>query len=324
MERLVLIDGHSLLYRAYHALPKTFHDREGNPTNAVYGFMTMLRKASSDLSPSYLAVAFDERGPTLRHTKLATYKEGRPEPEEDFIAQNPIIREVLAGFNIPVFSIPGYEGEDIIATIVAKIRSSKSGIRDLETYIVSGDRDVLQLIDEQTKVYTPGKSFSQTVIYSLDNVENVFGVKPSQIPEFKGLRGDPGDRIPGVFGIGEKTAASLINKFGTVENLYRNLGKVRGEFGESVEKKLSEGAEAAVLSRDLAHIHNDAPLEFKVSELEFNGFNDVKGLNVLKNLGFKSLLKRFGHEEFLEKPKTAGRNRVKKKTENSEGQVALL
>ena len=339
MKRLVLIDGHSLLFRAYHALPKTFRNSEGTPTNAVYGFMSMLIRLVNDLRPDYMAVAFDETGPTFRHQELLTYKEGRPEPEEDFSVQNPIIRNVLAGFAIPVFSISGYEGEDIIATIINKISprhaemfgakhldpsphrgAQDNGKGNLEIFIVSGDRDVIQLIGKNVKVYYPKKGLSDTVVYDGNNAHEVFGVEPKKVPDFKGLRGDSSDKIPGVFGIGEKTAVNLINEFGSVESLYQNIGRVREKFGESVEKKLIEGAELAVLSKKMGMIVASAPITVKLSDLVFKGFDSKAGLEELRALGFKSLIKRMGFGE-EGSPKT---KKVVKKAEASQGQQALL
>ena len=319
MKHFVLVDGHSLLFRAYHGLPKTFTDREGRPVNAVYGFMSMLLRVVNDLRPDFLMVAFDEEAPTLRHADLVTYKEGRPEMDEDLKVQQPIVRELLQSLSVPVLSIEGYEGEDIIATVIKQVTRGKG---QLEIFIVSGDRDVLQLVDSAVKVYSPKKGISQPVIYDESNAREVFGVAPSQIPDFKGLCGDPTDRIPGVFGIGEKTAVSLIRKFGSVESLYRHIGQVRGEFGEKVEKKLAEGAEQAVLSKKLATIIDNAPVSFDFDECRYVNFetND-RGLKYLSHLGFKSLIKRLtGSEE--PKPRTGKRS--KRLTPAARNQMSLL
>ncbi len=325
MKRFVLIDGHSLLFRAYHALPKTFTNKDGQPVNAVYGFMSMLTRVVTDLKPDFLAVAFDEKGPTLRHAELVTYKEGRPEMDDELREQLPMVREMLQSFGVPVSSVEGYEGEDIIATAVAKIKNQSSKIKDkeeMEFYIVSGDRDVIQLINKEVKVYSPKKSLSEPVIYDENNAQEVFGVEPSQIPDYKGLRGDPSDRIPGVFGIGEKTAVSLIGEFGSVENLYQHIGEVRSKFGEKVEKKLAEGAEQAVLSKKLATITDNAPVGIDLDECRYVNFetND-KGLKYLSSLGFKSLIKRLTGSEELNKP--AGK-RIKAASLPDHNQMALL
>lgn len=322
MKTVVLLDGHSLLFRAYHALPKIFTDQKGNPTNAVYGFFSMLIKIVEDLKPNFLAVAFDEKGPTFRHQELVTYKEGRPEMDNELEVQQPVVRELLKAFAIPVYSIEGYEGEDIIATLIAQLTTHNPALpagrsqltTGLEFYIVSGDRDVLQLVDDRVKVYSPlrrrsseaspKKGLSEPVIYTPENVAEVFGVKSSQIPDFKGLRGDQSDRIPGVFGIGEKTAAALIDKYGTVENLYQKIAQVSRGFGENVFKKLSEGAEQAILSKRLATIRADAPLKINLADLEFSGLTKKEGQKALKDLGFRSLLKRLGvRDEIVNKAK---------------------
>ena len=334
MKHFVLIDGHSLLFRAYHGLPKTFTDREGRPVNAVYGFMSMLLRVINDLKPDFLMVAFDEGAPTLRHADLVTYKEGRPEMDEDLKVQQPIVRELLQSFSVPTLSIEGYEGEDIIATAIAKIRNQKpaeekpDGLRSstrrvgesagLEFYIVSGDRDVLQLVNREVKVYSPKKGISDPVIFDENNVKEVFGVKASAIPDYKGLRGDPTDRIPGVFGIGEKTAVALIDRFGSIENLYQHIGEVRGPLGEGVEKKLAEGAEMAVLSKKLATIYSNAPLSITLSQCHYSDFKtNISGLNYLSKLNFKSLVKRLTGEEM------PGKQGQKNKSSDA-GQVPLL
>lgn len=318
MKRFVLIDGHSLLFRAYHALPKTFTNKEGQPINAIYGFMSMLVRVVTDLKPDYLVVAFDEKGPTFRHQDLVTYKEGRPEMDNELQEQQPVVREMLKAFSIPVFSVEGYEGEDVIATIVAKARSSKLEAQNLEFYIVSGDRDVLQLVDEAVKVYSPKKGLSEAIIYDLENVKSVFGVPANQIRDFKGLRGDGSDRIPGVFGIGEKTAVALLDQFGSLENVYRNLDKTGRLLGGKVQEKLMAGAEQAVLSKKIATIVSDAPLTVELSSCRFQSLaTNLTGLEFLASLGFKSLIKRLtGSEELIKKK--SSRQRV------AENQTRLL
>jgi len=305
MSRVVLIDGHSLLFRAYHALPKTFRTKEGKPGGAVYGFLTMLLRVVEDLKPDFLAVGFDESAPTLRHSQLLTYKEGRPEMEDDLKSQQPIVREILESFKIPVFSLPGYEGEDILATLVAKFKDREKQLKPstrrvgesagLEFYIVSGDRDVAQLVNSQVRFYMPKKGLSQAVIYDEKNVGEVFGVKANQVTDFKGLRGDSSDKIPGVYGIGDKTAVALIKKFGSVESVYKNLRKVKEEFGSVVESKLIEGAEQAVMSKRIAQIMDDVPISVEPEKLKFEGFLQKEGLDYLRSLGFRSILKRLGY-----------------------------
>ncbi len=292
----MLIDGHSLLFRAYHALPKTFTNKEGQSVNAVYGFMSMLIRVVGDLKPGYLAVAFDEAGPTFRHAQLFTYKEGRAETDEDLKRQIPMTRDLLRAFNVPNYSLKGYEGEDVLATMVTELKTQISKLKiETEFYIVSGDRDVAQLVDSQVRFYMPKKGLSEAVIYDEKNVEEVFGVKADQVADFKGLCGDASDQIPGVYGIGEKTAAALINRFGSVENLYKNMSRVRAEFGESVEKKLIEGAEQAVLSKYIAQINHEAPLAVEIEDLKFPGLINPTGIQCLSDLGFRSILRRLGH-----------------------------
>ncbi|MDP2874040.1 MAG: 5'-3' exonuclease H3TH domain-containing protein, partial [bacterium] len=219
---LVLIDGNSLLHRAYHALPKVFTNSAGQPTGAVYGFASMLLKVIEDLKPDFMAVAFDERGPTFRHVEYVGYKKGRPEMDSELVTQVPIVRQLLTELQVPFFSLQGFEGDDIIASLN---QQAGEGHSHLKTYIVTGDLDMLQLVDQDTFVYAPKKGISETITYDPQVVKETQGLNPWQITDYKGLRGDASDRIPGVRGIGEKTARALLQKFNSLEEIYQNLGK---------------------------------------------------------------------------------------------------
>lgn len=314
MQRIVLIDGNSLLHRAYHALPKTLTTSDGEVVNAVYGFARMLLKVVKDLEPSHLAVAFDMKGPTFRHLEYEKYKEGRPEMEEDLVAQLPMVKELLKDFEIPVYEIQGFEGEDVIAALRAQIRNPKSEIpnkpqtpssksqtsdisphtphtphtphQPLEAVIVTGDRDVLQLVDEKTKVYAPLKGLSNPVMYDAQEVWKEYGLKPSQIVDYKALRGDPSDNIPGVPGVGEKTAVELLQKYGSLEGVFNHLN----ELPERQQKLLRGQKEQAELSRKLATITTDAPVELDLEKCQVGDFRSEKALAALKKLQFRSLV----------------------------------
>ncbi len=302
MRRLVLIDGNSLLHRAYHALPKTLTTSDGQVVNAVYGFARMLLKVVKDLEPAYLAVAFDMKGPTFRHLEYEKYKEGRPEMEEELVSQLPKVKELLHAFGVPIYEAQGFEGEDVAATLQSQmsklktqkaLRSLPSGGHnsklktDVDTVIVTGDRDVLQLVDEKTKVYAPLKGLSNPVMYDAGEVQKEYGLRPSQIVDYKALRGDPSDNIPGVPGVGEKTAVELLQKYGDLKSVYEHLNEVVPR----VQKLLRENKEQAELSKKLATIATDAPVELDLEKCQVKDFRSEKALAALEKLQFRSLIK---------------------------------
>ncbi|MCG2685861.1 hypothetical protein L6258_00635 [Candidatus Parcubacteria bacterium] len=296
MKRLVLIDGNALIHRAYHAIPKTFTNSRGEPTNAVYGFASMFLKVITSLKPDYLAVAFDMKGPTFRHEEYEGYKEGRPEMEEALVSQLPKVRRLAQGFDVPTFEAPGFEGEDVIASLN---RQAGEQHPELETVIVTGDMDLLQLVDKDTRIYAPKKGLSQPILYDEGKVQEKYGLKPEQVVDFKALRGDPSDRIPGVLGIGEKGAGELLRTFGTLEEVYRNLSKIR----PAVAEKLGAGKESAFLSQKLARIVDTAPVELDLEKCRFREVDKVAAAGVLKDFGFRSLAKRILGEAAVETKK---------------------
>ena len=286
MTRLVLIDGNSLLHRAYHALPKTLTTSEGEVVNAVYGFARMLLKVVKDLEPQYLAVAFDVKGPTFRHLAYEKYKEGRPEMDIELAAQLPMVKQLLKDFEIPVYESQGFEGEDTIAALNFQF-SIFNFQTPRETVIVTGDRDVLQLVDKKTKVYSPLKGLSDPVIYDEKEVLERYGIRPDQIVDYKALRGDPSDNIPGVPGVGEKTAVDLLQKYETLEGVFNHLN----ELPERQQNLLRGQKEQAKLSRKLATIVTDAPVELDLGKCRVGDFRSGKALAALKKLQFRSLIK---------------------------------
>src|SRR3989338_6879959 len=209
-KRLIVIDSSSLLYRAFHALPP-LTNAKGQPTGAVYGFLLIFFKAIKDLEANYIVACFDTKKPTFRHEKFEEYKAGRAPTPDGISAQFPVIKEVLKAFNIPLFEKEGFEADDIIATIAKKYAG------DAKVFIVSGDLDNLQLVDENIKVYTPGKSIKETILYDDAKVVERFGVTPAQMNDFKALTGDNSDNVPGVPGIGKKTAAEIIQQYSSIE-----------------------------------------------------------------------------------------------------------
>lgn len=298
MKRLILIDSHAIIYRAYHALPP-LTSPTGAPTHAVYGFTAILLRISRELKPDYIAAAFDLSGPTFRHIASERYKATRPETPDDLACQFGGVKEILTAFGIPVFEKEGFEADDVLGTIVAKMSKEKN----LETIIVTGDMDALQLVGPRVKVYAMRKGVSDIVVYDIDAVRERYGFAPAQIIDFKALKGDASDNIAGVKGIGEKTAITLIQEFGSVQEIYKQLEKGTKKISLSVAKKLIDDKENAFLSKELATIHNAVPIEVKLKDMLCIQENIPTIRAVFQKFGFFGLLKRLDHNQQIEQPK---------------------
>lgn len=295
MKRLVLIDSHAVIHRAYHALPP-LTTPAGDPINAVYGFTTILLRILRELKPDYVAAAFDLSGPTFRHVAYERYKAQRPETPSDLASQFAKTKELLASFGIPVFEKEGYEADDVIGTIAKKLEKQKN----IEIIVVTGDMDTLQLVRPRLKVYAMKKGISDTVIYNEKAVRERYGFGPKQLVDFKGLRGDPSDNIPGVKGVGEKTATELIKKFGSIESIYKALKTGNKKISSAVAERLRAGKDDALFSKELATIKTDVPVEIEFTELAKK--MTIRTLPaaaraLFQKFGFSSLLKRFNSEE---------------------------
>ncbi|MFA5029808.1 MAG: DNA polymerase I [Patescibacteria group bacterium] len=284
-QRLVIVDSNALIHRAFHALPP-LSNKEGQLTNAVYGFTMILIKAIKDLKPDYLAACFDLKGKTFRHEAYDQYKATRIKQPDELYQQIPIVKEVLEAFKIPVFEKEGLEADDLIGTI-AHLKSVDRP--DIETIIVTGDQDTLQLVDYNTKVLTPHKGMSETILYGEDEVKGKFGgLEPKQLIDYKGLRGDASDNIPGVRGIGEKGAIELLREFGSVENVYKNIKSKK--IKERTRELLLANKDTALLSKRLATIVLDAPIKFELENCRFSGFDKNAVVDIFQKLNFKRLL----------------------------------
>ncbi len=276
--------------------------------NAVYGFVSMLLKVWKDLKPTHWAVTFDVAGGTFRHEKFKEYKATRVKADQALYDQIPLVHEVVRAFNIPIYEKKGYEADDVIGTIVEKMKGKK----DWETYIVTGDMDTLQLVEDGVKVYTLRKGLSDVVVYDAVAVAERFGFGPEMMVDYKALRGDASDNIPGVPGIGEKTATELIQKIGGTAEIYQEIrnpkSEIRNQIRESVLKKLIEGEAKAKLSRELATIDRQVPeIEFKLADAALKNFDRDRVFKLFQELGFVSLLKRIPGAARDEKP---ARNKV--------------
>lgn len=292
-KRLIIIDSNSLLHRAFHALPP-LTNKKGQPTGAVYGFLLILFKAIKDLKANYIVACFDTAKPTFRHEKFKEYKAHRPATPEGIISQIPIIKEVLKSFNIPLFEKEGFEADDLIATIAEKMKKSPGATQDKnsEVYILSGDLDNLQLVDDKTKVYTLGKGIKDSVLYDEKRVLERFGVTPRQMNDFKALTGDVSDNVPGVPGVGNKTATELIQKYGNIKNLYNELATDTAVLKPKIKEGLKNNKEGAFLSLHLVETRKDVDLDFNLESCKFGTFNPNKVKSIFYELGFNSLVGR--------------------------------
>lgn len=276
--KLYLIDGNSYVYRAYHAI-KGLTNSKGLPTGAIYGFTNMLLKVVREKKPDYIAIAFDSPAPTERHRLFEAYKAQRPSTPNELINQIPYIKRIVDAFRIPVLEIEGYEADDILATLAKKGEG-----RGLSVTIVTGDKDIFQIVGRNIRTYDTMKD----KVYEEKDVLDKFGVGPDKVVEVMGLMGDAIDNIPGVPGIGEKTAVELIKEFGSIENLLRNLEKVKKP---KLREALKINEEIARLSHNLATIHSDLPIDIDLKELSITKPDNETLLRLFRELEFSSLLK---------------------------------
>lgn len=278
---LMIIDGNSLIHRAFYALP-LLTTKDGIYTNGVYGFLTMLYKIKENYNIDYIGVAFDKKGPTFRHEAFELYKGTRQSTPNELTLQFPIIKEILSIMNIAQLELDGYEADDIAGTL------SKFGEENgLEIILVTGDRDYLQLASDKTKVLITKKGITDLVEYDENKFIEEYGITPQQFIDLKGLMGDKSDNIPGVPGIGEKTGVKLLKEFGTIENLYDNIDKVGSK---KIKETLMENKQSAFLSKKLAEIIRNAPLDISLKELEVKEPDYEKLIDIYKKLEFNSLL----------------------------------
>ncbi|UCC59818.1 MAG: DNA polymerase I, partial [Dehalococcoidia bacterium] len=281
---LLLFDGHALIHRAFHALPSLSVTRTGEPTGAVYGFASMLLKVVGDLQPTHWAIAFDSPSPTFRHTQFEDYKAHRPPAPDELKRQFGRIRELVEAFNLPSFEVDGYEADDILGALSK--RASDEGI---DTVIVTGDTDTFQLASQHVSVLTPrpGKTFSDTITYNESAVEQRYGLLPEQLVDLKGLKGDPSDNIPGVPGIGEKTATKLIQQFRSIEGIYEHIDDVAPE---RIQQLLKDGESLARQSKELATIVTDVPIDFDLTCCRVGDYQRERVAELFRELEFSSLL----------------------------------
>lgn len=308
-KKIVLIDGNSIAYRAFYALPTSISTSTGVITNAVYGFTSMLLKIIDEINPDTIIVAFDSRTPTFRHELFVAYKAQRKKMPDELASQLSLIKEVLRAMNIGIIEKEGYEADDIIAAIAQKVKDAFN-----EIIIVTGDKDILQLVCENIKVMAVKKGITNTVLYDANEVKEKFGVYPNEIKDYLALMGDSSDNIPGVPGIGPKTAADLIKKFGSIDNLYKNINEIKNE---KLVKLLIDNKDEVFATRKLTELLTDVDIDIKEilnKKLEEANINEIE--KTFSILEFKTLIERIKKIKVFSKAKEKDSNIEKNKIQN--------
>lgn len=336
-----MIDGNAIIHRAYHALPKNMSTSRGELTNATYGFTTTLIKVLEDLKPDHIACSFDLAGPTFRHEAYADYKATRVKADQELYDQIPRVKEIVKTMNIPIYEKEGFEADDTIGTIVRKVQETRNNI---QIYIVSGDKDIYQLINGNVKVYSLRRGLSNLEIVDSEKIKKEYNLDPLDFIDLKALAGDASDNIPGVPGIGAKTATTLLQDFDTLQSLYDKIAEALEQSGQMTKseflisnkipslndemsktisgdlkikertlKLLVENKDQAFLSQKLATIHRNVPIDFNLEDAKWGDYDKDKLEALFEELGFRSLLARFGRNE--EKQGRAPTEEQKKKDE---------
>ena len=290
-KKIIITDSNSIIHRAFHALPP-LTTKDGELVNVVYGFFSAFLKAVQDFNPDFIATCFDLPFPTFRHKKFKEYKAQRPPTPKELYQQIPIVKKLLKALKVPVFEKKGFEADDLIGTISSLSKESNPAI---EIIVLSGDLDLLQLVDKNVKVYLLRNGPKNSCLYDQELVKKKYsGLLPNQLVDFRALRGDPSDNIPGVSGVGEKTAIKLLNQFQNIENLYDCLEKNKEvDINKAMKEKLIQQKDKAFLSQYLARIKRDVPIKVDYKDLEWGNYNEKDFIDYLEKLGFKSLVKRF-------------------------------
>ncbi len=286
--KLFLIDAHGLCYRSYFAI-KGLSTSSGQATNAVYGFTNTLRKILRDFKPEYLAVCFDVGKKTRRQERFAEYKIHRPSMPEDLISQLPLIKDVVSAFRLPIFELEGFEADDVIATIAQKVSKE-----DIETVIVSADKDMLQLVDRRVKVWNVQKD----MMIGSKEAKEMLGIEPDKVTDYLGLAGDQSDNIPGVLGIGEVTARDLINEYGTIEHMLAHIDKLKSE---KIKEKLLAQKDMAIFSKELATLDARVPIKFTLEDLRVSEPDNRRLSDLFQNLEFRKFAEEFSSQTTAEK-----------------------
>lgn len=299
----MIVDGHGIIYRAYHAFPPLAAP-DGTLVNAVYGFTRILLTAIDEYRPEYITVAFDHKKPTLRSQEYKEYKAHRPQMPDDLRPQIGLVKEVVTALNIPQFELEGYEADDLIGTVTRQVAAEKDG--DLLNIVVTGDKDLLQLVDETTHVWMPARGkYGGNTEYDARAVVEKMGVTPAQIVDLKALMGDTSDNIPGVKGIGPKTAGNLIAQFKSVDGIYTRVAELQQDTTQkdplikgAVLENLIHDKENAYLSRKLATIDRNVPVTFRLQPCKVSDYDKTVTVELFERLDFKSLIPLLPDDQF--------------------------
>jgi DNA polymerase I len=282
----IAIDGNAIIHRAYHAYPLTLTNAAGTPVNAIYGFTVMMLEVLKRFDPEYIVCAFDTGKPTFRHLKYTDYKVHRKLPEPALLTQFPLVEDLVRAFNIPVIMVDGFEADDVLGTLAQYVKKGKWSGQELKMIIVSGDRDLLQLIDQDVNVCLPQGSFKSLTVFNKDTTKERYGYYPEQVIDYKAIVGDPSDNIPGIKGVGDKSAFELLEKYGSLDEIYKNLSQIKPRQA----KLFAEGIEQAEFSRDLATITVDVPFNVMLEDCVMRDFSRQRVVDEFIKYEFKSLI----------------------------------
>jgi DNA polymerase-1 len=297
---LVLFDGNALVHRAFHALPPLTVSKTGEMVSAVYGFALILLKAISELKPTHCAIAFDKKAPTFRHQMFDQYKAQRPPTPDELVNQLGRVRQLVESFSIPIFELDDYEADDVLGAL-----SQQASQQGIDSIIVTGDADAMQLVSPKVKVFYPKRTFGDTALYDEAAVSQKYGIKPQYIADLKGLKGDPSDNIPGVPGIGEKTAVRLIQQFGTIEEIYAHIDEVTPP---KLQGLLQQNEALARQSKELATIVTQVPLTLNLDDCQISHYDRQQVAELFRELEFASLLPKLPE---VEAPKASPQVKIK-------------
>ena len=296
MNKFVLIDGNSIMNRAFYGImgSRMLTTKDGKYTNAVYGFLAILFKLLEDIEPEYIVVAFDLKAPTARHKMYEGYKANRHGMPDELAEQMPIIKEVLRAMNIDIIEMEGYEADDILGTL--SVYGEKNG---LDVTILSGDRDTFQLATDKVTIRIPHTKAGKTETdeYNREKIVEKFGLQPKQLIEVKGLQGDTSDNIPGVPGVGEKTALKLVQEYGSIENLYKKVEEGTDNLKGKQREKIVENKELALLSKTLGTINVAVPIKDNLNDFKVEEWNKKEVLKLFEELNFNRYIERFNLRE---------------------------
>jgi len=284
--KFIIIDGNALIHRSFHALPPTMTTKDGRLVNAVYGFTSFILRAFLELHPEFVVLTLDRPAPTFRHEKYTEYKATRTKAPDELYEQIPLVKEVAKVLDIPIFELDGYEADDLIGTITQKAAAETNW----HSIIITGDMDTLQLINSRTSVYTMSRGLNESTLYSAKEVQERYGLRPDQIVDYKALRGDASDNIPGVKGIGEKGATELLQNFETLDGVYAAAEASNEKIKPRLRELLLAEKDQAYLSQNLATINREAPIQIKWEEFQLDSFDENQAITLFQELEFRSLL----------------------------------